>query len=190
MKLVGDNSWDLVSSIKCEWNWSMGSTKLHKLKSAKDSKYGVQEFEKTGLRVFNGRSHLLWREKPSKLFPKDTEIIFCVMGIHTLHSHTSVFEEGNTCSKTAFDESTAKYHKRSRQCIFKHLLQSSFRWKRYLVEITLLPQSPYLVNDCIGSRIWAALKFLRACLVQLVFLCIAVKDSVGHLLKTNKKPLF
>lgn len=168
----------------------MSSTKLHKLKMEKDSKCGVQEVEKTGLRVFKNRSHPLWRVEPSKLFPKDREIIFCIMGIYTLHSHTGVFEEGNTHSKTAFDESTAKYHKHSWLCIFKCLVRSSFRWKIYSVDVTFLPKSPILITDCIGSRIWAVFKFLRDCLEQLVFLYFPVKGSVGHLLKQTKSHYF
>lgn len=38
---------------------------------------------------------------------------------HILHSHPQVFGEGNTCRKTAFDDSTVKYHKYSCQCMFK-----------------------------------------------------------------------
>lgn len=61
------NSWDLVSSIKCEWNRSTGSTKLHKLKKAKDSKCGVQEVEKTGLGVL--QRGLIYSEERSLVNP-------------------------------------------------------------------------------------------------------------------------
>lgn len=169
----------------------MSSTKLHKLKTEKDSKCGVQEVEKTGLRVFKNRSHPLWRVEPSKHCSQKTERSFSVSWESTHYIPTQGFlKRENTHSKTAFDESTAKYHKHSWLCIFKRLVRSSFRLKIYSVDVTFLPKSPILITDCIGSRIWAVFKFLRDCLEQLVFLYFPVKGSLGHLLKQTKSHYF
>lgn len=52
-------------------------------------------------------------------FPKDRRIVLYIMGIHTLHSHTGRFEEGNSNSKTALDESTAKHQRHC--CVFSNI---------------------------------------------------------------------
>lgn len=62
--------------------------------------------------------------------------------------------------------------------------------KEILSYVTLLPQSPILMTDFIGSRIWAVLKFLKDCLEQLVFLYFPVKCFVGHVLKQTKSHYF